>query len=123
MAPSPEEVERCTWLTDAELQVYVNEFARTGFQGALNWYRNSFAAALAEGQALNGRRIEVPACFIAGRSDWGPYQSPGALEAMESACTSFAGRYFIEDAGHWVQQEQAQRLDATLGEFLAQHAG
>ena len=83
MAPSPEEVERCTWLTDAELQVYVREFGRTGFQGALNWYRNIFdAAAVAELRAFNGHRIEVPACFIAGRSDWGTYQSPGALEAM-----------------------------------------
>jgi pimeloyl-ACP methyl ester carboxylesterase len=123
MAPSPEEVERCTWLTDAELQVYVREFGRTGFQGALNWYRNTFdAAAGAELQTFSGHRIEVPACFIAGRSDWGTYQSPGALEAMNSACASFAGPYFIEEAGHWVQQEQPQRLDAILGEFLARHA-
>ena len=123
MAPSPEEVERCTWLTDAELQVYVREFGRTGFQGALNWYRNTFdAAAVAELRAFNGHRIEVPACFIAGRSEWGTYQSPGALEAMTLACASFAGPYFIEEAGHWLPQEQPQRLDAVLGEFLARHA-
>jgi pimeloyl-ACP methyl ester carboxylesterase len=123
MAPSPEEIERCTWLTDAELQVYVREFGRTGFQGALNWYRNTFdAAAVAELRAFNGHRIEVPACFIAGRSDWGTYQSPGALEAMTLACASFAGPYFIEEAGHWLPQEQPQRLDAVLGEFLARHA-
>ena len=41
---------------------------------------------------------------------------------MSSACASLAGPYFIEEAGHWVQQEQPQRLDATLGEFLAQYA-
>jgi pimeloyl-ACP methyl ester carboxylesterase len=123
MAPSPEEIERCTWLTDAELQVYVTEFGRTGFQGALNWYRNTFdAAAVAELAAFNGRRIEVPACFIAGRSDWGTYQTPGALEAMTSACASYAGPYFIEEAGHWVAQEQPRRLDATLGEFLTREA-
>ena len=123
MAPLPEEVERCTWLTDVELQVYVREFGRTGFQGGLNWYRCAFdAAALADLQAFNGRRIEVPACFIAGRSDWGTYQSPGALEATSRACASFVGTYFIEEAGHWVQQEQPLRLDTRLGEFLAQHA-
>ena len=76
MAPSPEEVERCTWLTDTELEVYVREFGRTGFQGGLNWYRNTFdAGAVAELRAFTGRRIEVPACFIAGRSDWGTYQA------------------------------------------------
>ena len=123
MAPSPEEIERCTWLTDAELQVYVTEFGRTGFQGALNWYRNTFdAASVAELAAFHGRRIEVPACFIAGRSDWGTYQTPGALEAMTSACASYAGPYFIEEAGHWVAQEQPRRLDATLGEFLTREA-
>ena len=123
MAPSPEEIERCTWLTDAELQVYVTEFGRTGFQGALNWYRNTFdAASVAELAAFHGRRIEVPACFIAGRSDWGTYQTPGALEAMTSACASYAGPYFIEEAGHWVAQEQPRRLDATLGEFLTPEA-
>jgi pimeloyl-ACP methyl ester carboxylesterase len=117
---SPEQVEACAWLTDAELEVYVREFGRTGCQGALNWYRNSFdAGAVAELEAFNGRRIEVPACFIAGRSDWGTYQSPGAHEAMPSACASFDGPCFIEQAGHWLQQEQPQRLDAVLGEFLA----
>ncbi len=121
MAPSAEEAEGCTWLTDAELAVYVREFGRTGFQGGLNWYRNAFdAAAVAELQAFEGRRIEVPACFVAGRSDWGTYQSPGALAAMTSACTSLAGPYFIEEAGHWVQQEQPQRLNETLSKFLAQ---
>ncbi|HEY2501144.1 MAG TPA: alpha/beta hydrolase [Mycobacterium sp.] len=123
MAPSPEQVAACTWLTDAELQVYVREFGRTGFQGALNWYRNTFdAAAVAELQAFDGHHIEVPACFIAGRGDWGTYQSPGALGAMTLACASFAGPYFIEEAGHWLQQEQPQRLDATLGKFFARHA-
>jgi pimeloyl-ACP methyl ester carboxylesterase len=123
MAPLPEEVGRCTWLTDAELEVYVREFGLTGFQGGLNWYRCAFdAAALAELQAFNGRRIDMPACFIAGRSDWGTFQSPGALEATSLACASFVGTYFIEEAGHWVPQEQPLRLDARLGEFLAQHA-
>ena len=60
--------------------------------------------------------------FIAGRSDWGTYQSPGALDAMALACSSFAGPYFIDEAGHWVQQEQPQSLDVTLGRFLALHA-
>ena len=86
-------------------------------------YRNTFdAAAVAELAAFNGQRIEVPACFIAGRSDWGTYQTPGALEAMTSACASYAGPYFIEEAGHCVAQEQPRRLDATLGEFLTREA-
>jgi len=28
------------WITEDELAHYVGEFSRTGFTGALNWYRN-----------------------------------------------------------------------------------
>src|ERR1700688_2171058 len=28
------------WLTEADVDFYVREFARTGFRGGLNWYRN-----------------------------------------------------------------------------------
>src|SRR5208337_3938323 len=29
-----------SWLTEADIDVYAGEFARTGFRGGLNWYRN-----------------------------------------------------------------------------------
>ncbi len=38
-APSAAEARDCDWLTDDELAVYAREFARTGFQGGLQWYR------------------------------------------------------------------------------------
>ncbi len=39
-------------------------------------------------QLFAGRTIDVPSMFIAGSSDWGTYQRPGAFERMqESACT------------------------------------
>ena len=28
------------WLSDADLGFYTGEFARTGFRGSLNWFRN-----------------------------------------------------------------------------------
>ena len=70
-----------------------------------------------------GRRIEQPAMFIAGASDWGPFQSPGALERMGStACADFRGSHFIPGAGHWVQQEQAKATSELLRTFLAEAA-
>jgi pimeloyl-ACP methyl ester carboxylesterase len=60
---------------------------------------------------------------MGGKSDWGVYQSPGALEAMASvACTRFKGIHLIEGAGHWVQQEQPGAVLAVLKEFLASPA-
>ena len=37
--PSAEEIEANQWLPDHELRFYSTEYARTGFQGALQWYR------------------------------------------------------------------------------------
>lgn len=119
--PSADEVAACRWFPDAELAVYAEEFGRTGFQGGLNWYRCMTSPGLAQALRLfSGRRIEVPACYIAGAQDWGIYQKPGAFEAMQrEACSDMRGCHLIEGAGHWVQQEQpdatAQRLLAFLG--------
>jgi len=116
--PPPEAVARCRWLTEAELAVYAAEFSRTGFQGGLNWYRCRLDPAQnALHELFSGRAIEVPACFIAGRHDWGVYQSPGALERLEhELCRDFRGLHLVASAGHWVQQEQPERtVDLLLG--------
>ena len=120
-APSDAEAAQCGWLPDDELRVYSEEFARTSFRGGLKWYRNATDAnGAARLQAFAGRRIDVPCCFIAGKSDWGTYQSPGALQAMESsACSQFRGVHLVDGAGHWVQQEQPAAVSDLLIDFLA----
>ena len=122
--PSPEAIAACTWMTDAEMRVYSGEFARTGFQGALQWYRCRTTGRFnAEAQIFSGRTIEVPAIFISGKSDWGPYQKAGDIEAMqENACTRMVGCHFVEGAGHWVQQEQPEKVAELLLDFWRRHA-
>jgi len=118
--PSPEQVAACAWLTEAELAVYAAEYARTGFQGGLNWYRTRFTGTNAEMEVFAGRRIEVPACFIAGARDWGVQQVPGALRRMETAaCADWRGTHLVPGAGHWVQQERPEETVALLRRFLA----
>ena len=118
--PSAEQVAACGWLTDAELGVYRRAFESTGFQGALNWYRCRTSGLNAPDLALfAGRRIEVPAMFVAGASDWGIRQTPGALEQLcERDCVNFRGCELIPDAGHWVQQEKPEAVSNTLLGFL-----
>jgi pimeloyl-ACP methyl ester carboxylesterase len=117
--PSDEQVAACRWLTDAELSVYADEFSRTGFQGGLQWYRCLTGKYVSELEMFSGRTIDVPACFIAGKSDWGVYQVPGALERMETtACTQWRGTHLIDGAGHWVQQEQAETVSRLLLQFI-----
>ena len=120
--PSASEIATCKWLPDEELRVYSTEFARTGFQGGLNWYRSGKEGRhRAEMQLYAGRTIDVPSCFIAGASDWGIYQSPGGLERMqESACTNMLGVHLVEGAGHWIQQERPAEVSGLLIQFLRQ---
>ncbi|MGA8382932.1 MAG: alpha/beta fold hydrolase [Stellaceae bacterium] len=118
--PSAAEIASCQWLPERELAVYAAEYARNGFQGGLNWYR-SRTSGLYEGelQLFSGRTIDVPSMFIAGASDWGTYQRPGAFERMQSAaCTRMRGVHLIDGAGHWVQQEQPEQVGELLLEFL-----
>ncbi len=102
--PPASEVEACEWLTEIELGLYVEEFARTGFQGALQAYRVLADAALnAELRLYSGKAIDVPALFIAGEKDWGSYSAPGAIDLMKSkATTQLHGIEMIEGAGHWI---------------------
>jgi pimeloyl-ACP methyl ester carboxylesterase len=117
--PSAAEIAACKWLTDKELAVYAAEFERTGFQGGLQWYRCIGGKYTTELQIFSGLTIDVPACFIAGKSDWGLYQSPGVLERMQSGvCTQWRGTYLVDGAGHWVQQEQPEEFKRLLLQFL-----
>ena len=120
--PSAAEIAACKWLTDAEIDVYVAEYARTQFTGALQGYRvrrGSDPKSVAELRTFSGRSIDVPSMFIGGKSDWGVYQTPGAVDRMQkSACTRMVGFHLVDGAGHWVQQEQPQQASRLLTDFL-----
>jgi pimeloyl-ACP methyl ester carboxylesterase len=121
--PSAAEIAACQWLTEAEVDVYATEYARTTFTGALQGYRvrrGSDPKTLAELRTFSGRTIDVPACFIAGKSDWGTYQHPGVFERMQTdaVCTQWRGAHLVDGAGHWVQQEQPDAVVRLLLQFL-----
>jgi pimeloyl-ACP methyl ester carboxylesterase len=122
--PTSEQIAACKWLTESELAVYAAEYARNGFQGGLQWYRcGTTGRFIAELEVFSGRTIDVPSAFISGASDWGIHQRPGALETMQArACTQMIGCHLIEGAGHWVQQEQSQRVGDLLIAFLLEAA-
>ena len=118
--PSREHIAACKWLPEHELAVYSGEYARNGFQGGLQWYRcGTEPEQSAELALFAGRTIDVPSMFIAGKSDWGTYQNPGAFERMQdTACTQMHECHLIDGAGHWVQQEQPEHTSRLLLAFL-----
>ncbi len=118
--PSAAEIAANKWLPDSELAFYNAEYARTGFQGGLQWYRcGTSGQFIPELQTWSGRTIDVPSCFISGKQDWGTYQRPGVFEAMQTkACTKMIGCHLVDGAGHWVQQEQPKEVSSLLLKFL-----
>lgn len=107
------------WLAPEDLARYVAAFEKRGFRGGLNWYRNldrnwALMAPFADA------RIRQPALFIAGERD--PTLRIGGrrdrLAAMDEAVPGLRGKILIPGAGHWVQQEAAERVNAELLAFL-----
>jgi pimeloyl-ACP methyl ester carboxylesterase len=122
--PSAAQIASCKWLPDEELRVYAAEYGRTGFQGGLEGYRvGSVARFASELQLFSGRTIDQPSLFIGGKSDWGVYQNPGALERLQkTVCTKMLGTHLVDGAGHWVQQEQPEAVSTLLVDFLRRGA-
>jgi pimeloyl-ACP methyl ester carboxylesterase len=118
--PSENQIKNCQWLTNDELAVYASEYTRNTFQGGLQWYRCSVEGVNQKAMSLfAGLQITVPSLFLSGKQDWGIYQTPGAIEYMrDQVCTSMKEIVLIDNAGHWVQQEQSQAVIDNLSDFL-----
>jgi pimeloyl-ACP methyl ester carboxylesterase len=107
------------WLSEADVDVYAGEFARTRFRGGLNWYRNidrnwELLAPYA------GARVQVPALYVAGDRDL-----VVAFRGMDQLIPNL--RTFVPDlrrtlmlpgCGHWTQQERPAEVTAAMLEFL-----
>lgn len=103
------------WLSQTELDTYVEAFSRTGFTGGINWYRNldrnwELTAHLA------GTHVTVPSLFVAGAADPVLAMTPPAV--MEGWLDDHRGNVLIEGAGHWVQQEKPAEVNAALVGFV-----
>ena len=103
------------WLEEEDLAVYVDAFTRTGFTGGLNLYRNIDRnwELLA---AVDGRTIDMPALFLTGTRD--PVTRFMPHQAMDGHVTDLREVVLVEGAGHWVQQERPDEVNAALIAWL-----
>jgi pimeloyl-ACP methyl ester carboxylesterase len=108
-----------SWLTEPDLDFYAGEFARTGFRGGLNWYRNidrnwELTAPFA------GKTVDVPALYVAGERDL-VVSFPG-MDQLIPNLTKFAPKLrqtvMLPGCGHWTQQERPAEVNAAIIEFL-----
>ncbi len=116
--PSPEVLP--AWLTEQDLDYYTAQFKKSGFRGPLNRYRNQ-DRDWENLTGLTNARVTKPACFIAGSRDAVLRFVPGVdlVEYMKRWVDDLRLCRIIDGAGHWIQQERPQEVNAVLLEFLA----
>jgi pimeloyl-ACP methyl ester carboxylesterase len=107
------------WLSQCDLDYYVSEFARTGFRGGLNWYRNidrnwELLAPFA------GAHVKVPALYVAGDRDL-----VVSFKGMDQLIPGLAKHVpdlrrtmMLPGCGHWTQQERVDEVNSALIGFL-----
>lgn len=103
------------WLTDDALEHYVREFTRTGFTGALNWYRNFDRNWQIMGPPA-AQTFGVPALFVGGADD--PVLKFTKIDRAREVATGPYREVMLDGAGHWIQQERADAINAELLAFL-----
>src|SRR3954447_7409930 len=110
-ASSPDaEREPPSWMSEDDVAVYVEAFERTGFRGGLNWYRN-IDRNWELTEAFDGKTVDMPALFMAGSRDSTlKWMSP---DVMKGRVTELRVE-IVEGAGHWLQQERPDEVNAAL---------
>ncbi|GHJ43270.1 epoxide hydrolase [Catellatospora sp. TT07R-123] len=118
----PDPIRLPNWLTEDDIAAFVADYSRHGdraFTGGLNWYRNIERnwELLA---AFRGRRIEVPALYLAGDRDMvvGLRGVEATLNTVEQAAPRLWRALILPGCGHWTQQERPNEVNRELVDFL-----
>lgn len=102
------------FLSEDEFAVFRDAFVQGGIRGPLNYYRNIDSNHAATKHLANSV-IETPTLMIAADSD--PVLPASLVDGMEQWVPNLTTE-IIEDCGHWTQQEQPERLNQLLVDFL-----
>ena len=105
------------WLSEEDLQFYISQFSKSGFRGGLNWYRNikRIPSNLAP---FAGKKIGQPSLYLYGENDIIAGNTPEAIDALQLGFSDLRGVRKFSDAGHWLQQERPDEVNAVIIEFL-----
>src|SRR3984885_9903341 len=105
------------WVTESDIDVYVKEYARSGFHGPLAWWRNidrgwELMAPLA------GAAVTVPALYMAGDRDFVASVFSEDIAKQSAMVPKLRPPIMLPGCGHWTQQERAAEVSAAMIDFV-----
>lgn len=108
-----------SWLSELELEFFVAEYARSGFTGGLNWYR-SMDLKWQQRKPYEGVQSAVPAYFLGSEMDVDleGFHGDDPISLMRDQFPDLRRVEMIAKAGHLVQLECSDEVNAVLLEFL-----
>jgi len=98
----------------AERAHYAEVFARSGFRGGINWYRN-FDRNWETAPDVGAKPIDHPSLMVC--AAWDPALRPEMAAGMPMLCRDLE-TVTIERCGHWTQQEHPDELNRILIDWL-----
>lgn len=119
LRPSP--VNNPDWADVHYVHHNIMSFETTGFHGGLNYYR-ALQATFDLTSAFKNAVINQPALYIYGADDglndiFFP-ENPPAKAKLQEVLPGLVDVIRLEDAGHWIQHEAADRVNTELIKFL-----
>ena len=110
-----------SWFTEADLDVYVEAYAASGFRGVVNHY-TSMRHPPPPPPSDPGRLITAPVCFLAADRDMDlvDVQIFGKLplETMRHRVLDLREVLVVRGAGHLVHMERPDEVNAFIARFL-----
>jgi microsomal epoxide hydrolase/non-specific protein-tyrosine kinase len=100
-------------IPEADIQVYVNAYRRSGFHGGINLYRNIDR----NWRAMESRdeTIVAPSLWVGAELDL--FLPPESADDMEQLVPDLE-KHVIADCGHWIMWEKPAEVNALIIDWL-----
>ena len=105
------------WAESDYVNHNIGEFRRTGFHGALNYYRAA-EPYFHLSAVFKGAIVTQPSFFIWGKADGLRELYPLTIEQMRAGLPGLRGGLELDNVGHWVHHEASDVVNEQLVKFL-----
>src|SRR5262249_35223973 len=107
------------WVTESDIDVYLAEFTRSGFRGALSWWRN-IDRNWELMAAFDGAAVTVPALYMVGDRDMLAVVFQQAIAGQSALVPKLGPPITLPGCGHWPQQDRPADVNTAMIDFLRQ---